>query len=456
MTKVNYDATQDKNFEDRSKGLAVRNSDEQIEVSGNTVNKISEYSYDIQIRDKAPLVGKLSREEMNLVYQLYSTEGSDASRKEVYRELFKVDPSLTFEDFKRVLRAFNITKACSPFAPHVIEETSVEQLTQLSFQSKENLYLKKVELERGRDTEVRYKELLKKYAALESKTSLLNSSLHFDESEGFNIEVNRGTSKKDTLILHLSDLHIGAKVSTTSLYSNEYNYDVIKARLQHLLDNISQRDYSQIIVNLLGDNIDGMDMMTARKDHLLPQNMDNFEQVTNYITLMKDFFEALYKISKNITVFSVRSGNHDGDFGWIATCYMMCEIQKMFPKIKSTIFDRFFGTYMVGSHRFVICHGKDALFMKRPMPLILTAETNNFIRDWLEDNKIQGDDIHIIKGDLHSDSLTGCKKMGYRNVLSMFGSSDYCQMNYARNNYGVSYELIDSNDNLLRGSYINL
>ena len=101
-------------------------------------------------------------------------------------------------------------------------------------------------------------------------------------------------------------------------------------------------------------------------------------------------------------------------------------------------------------------HGKDPKFMKKPLPLNLSDQTEVFMRNWMDRNNINNDGhIHIIKGDLHSNALNANIKYTYRNVLSLFGDSDYSQMNYPSNGYGVSYDLYIGN-NLVLGTFENL
>jgi hypothetical protein len=75
--------------------------------------------------------------------------------------------------------------------------------------------------------------------------------------------------------------------------------------------------------------------------------------------------------------------------------------------------------------------------------------------EWLDSRGITGDNIHIVKGDLHSNNMNSCKKFTYRNVLSLFGASDYSNYNFSRNSYGLSYDLI-INDNLISGTFENI
>ena len=90
------------------------------------------YEYQIYRKDKAPVCGKLTREEMNTIHRLYSYYGDSLTQRVISRHF--VDLSLI--DFKRILRAFNITKASAPFAPHMLEECSEDELREIQLREK--------------------------------------------------------------------------------------------------------------------------------------------------------------------------------------------------------------------------------------------------------------------------------------------------------------------------------
>lgn len=103
----------------------------------------------------------------------------------------------------------------------------------------------------------------------------------------------------------------------------------------------------------------------------------------------------------------------------------------------------------------MITKSKDFQFMKKPMPLNMNDKTQLMLYEWLDSKHIYGNNIHFIKGDLHSNTLSSCRKLSYRNVLSLFGASDYSDMNYSRNSYGMSYDLIIG-ANMIRGTFENM
>lgn len=98
---------------------------------------------------------------------------------------------------------------------------------------------------------------------------------------------------------------------------------------------------------------------------------------------------------------------------------------------------------------------KDDQYMKKGLPLNLDDKSKILIYEWMEENNIHGKNVHFVKGDLHSNSLNSCRRFDYRNVLSLFGASDYSNYNFSRNSYGVSYDLFIG-ENIIRGTFENM
>lgn len=411
---------------------------------------IKYYSYTIYRQDKNPLVGKLTREEMNSIYRLYSYYGASLTQRQISR--FFTDLSLI--DFKRILRAFNITKASSPFAPHMIEEKSQEELMDIHLREKENDFLRRVEEERIKNTE----KLLNKYA--EENITLKE---RLETLESINVDINlEGTPNKNTsvstnkdLILYLSDIHIGAKVDG-ELYENNWNEQELNNRLDSIINNVSSfGNFDTITLAMLGDHLDGMDQMTSRRDHTLPQNLNNTEQIKVFIRTICRFVNNLSAYCNSLKIFCVKCGNHAGDFEYAANLALQGVIHQIYPKVEFTLFNTFYGRFDIKDHVFLITHGKDPKYMKKPMPLNLNDSTKIKIYEYLDTNNIKGKHIHVVKGDLHTENINSCEKLDYRNVLSLFGASDYCAMNYSKNQHGISYDMFIG-DNFVRGTFENL
>ena len=277
--------------------------------------RIKYYKYQIFRRDKAPLCGRLTREEMNTIHRLYSYYGDALTQRVVSRHF--VDLSLV--DFKRILRAFNITKASAPFAPHMFEECSEDELRDIQLREKENSFLRKAEEDQIKNNE----KLLKKYAQenLDLKRQLRMASefvINLPENISPTI-IEEVPNSNPSINLYISDLHLGAAVTSGAMYKENkgYGFDEAKRRLSEVLVRLKRlSDYGTINVVLMGDNIDcsGFFGKTARLDHDMPENMDAREQANKFIELMMWFIGTLAakenKFCSKLNVFSVPCGNH--------------------------------------------------------------------------------------------------------------------------------------------------
>lgn len=397
--------------------------------------KIDFYTFEIYRRDNPLFEGILTRKEMETIYRLYSMYGANLTQKIVSREF----PNYTFIEFKRILRAFNIYKANSEFAPHIIEEKSEEELINLHNINKENNVLRRIE----KDQLSEANKLINKLAKENLELKKNSTDFHFIEDVEIKpIRIQKKAKTETNLMLHLSDIHVGACLESGNLYENNWNEEELERRLDKIVDFVSEfGTLDNIVINMLGDYLDGMDNMTARRDHIMPQNMDNREQFNVFIKQMLSFIGQLTYYTSKITIYAVPEGNHDGISGYMAITALKYAVNAKFPDIDFTVFERFFGTYKFNGETYLIMHGKDAKFMKKPLPLNLNSDSNVIIRDWLDREGLMESNIHIIKGDLHSNNINSCRKFDYRNVLSLFGDSDYSQYNYPSNGYGISYDL---------------
>lgn len=443
--------------------MIIEIEDNNIEEAKNNVefvrkeSKIWNYTFNILIKDSPVLSGTLGREEMNMIYRLYSAYGSNITQREVSRFF----PEYSLIDFKRILRAFNITKASAQFAPHIIEENSVEELQKMSLREKESNFVRSLEVINIKENEKLVKELYKKNIELQktiSNAKDIFNGISLEEIKAYCPKTIENASSK-SLILNISDMHIGAKVSEFALYPNKYDNQEVIDRLKYIIDTVVNlnEDFDEIIINLLGDQLDGMNQQTTRGGHILPQNLDDKEQIHSYIEIMKWFIGSIYKlgVANNLKVYSVDGGNHDGITGFAATLALFHYIEAAYPNCQTELFNRNMGHYSVGNHTYILFHGKNFKTMKHGYPKYMDVKTEKLITNYIDYHKLSGP-ISFLKGDLHMANTDYTKKFRYRNCLSLFGASEWIMDNYDIGTPGVSFDIIDKSNNIIMSSEILL
>lgn len=319
--------------------------------------RITSYRFKIFRRDKSPVVGVLNRDEMNLIYRLYSYYGSSLTQRQVSRHF----PDYSLIDFKRILRAFNITKDCSPFAPHFIEEHSDEELQEMQLREKENDFLKAVEKNEVRDLKQLIVKLTQQNSKLvtEEKLVELIKSTNKDYKE-LPVNTNSSNPTYPALIIWLSDLHIGAYNAKYSSFVTLPNYDKeeIKARLAKIVQTFVGQSYGAVYVVNLGDSIDGYNKETTRGGHPLPEIMDDKEISETYIECMMEFFKSLKTNvrSGEFNYLCIGESNHDGNWGWLNNKLLAAYLAN--EGVKSYISNYPIDNFIIGKHSWIFTHGK--------------------------------------------------------------------------------------------------
>jgi hypothetical protein len=424
-----------------------------VTIERDEEGKIVKYLFTIYVRDKQPILGSFNRDEMNMVYRLYSNYGSGITQREVSRFF----PDYSLADFKRILRVFSITKASAPFAPHVIEENDKDKLLEMQFREKENDFLRSYEAEKIKHTESQLRRYMKENQDLKEQLQDMSGML-----EGIDVSnlpkfvpTVKGREDRD-LIIWLSDMHIGASVSGYSIYANDY--DQVEVRLSKLVEQLKREslmfgNFTNVIVCNLGDSLDGYDGQTTRGGHQLAQNMNNKEQLKCFIEVMTKFMTALVDELPcgGLSYYCVGESNHDGDFGYSANIALQYILQSM--DIEATIFEKFIGEFTLGTTTYILCHGKDNKDMFKNLPLTLDVKTENFINEYIDNKGIKGN-VVFVKGDLHQSATTYGRRFTYKSVGSLFGSSEWIHKNFGNTPAACDYSIVDENGNMLDGRIV--
>lgn len=433
---VSYDATQDEDFDNRSIGTAIKDEN----------GIISKYSFKIYKRDEKPLEGTLSREQMELIYRNYSSEGANLTQKTVSRDF-----PYTISDFKKILRAFRITKASVPFPQHMLEEKDPDELSELLVQQKEIDFIKRYEQNKGNYFKNKYNELVIDHQKLKDAYNKAEYLTKKVDPAKFVVKTNVNGNK--SIMVYLSDMHIGSYVSEEGLYDNHYDEAEVNRRLNKVLEEISKyNDLDEIIIINLGDAIDGYNASTTRANstHILPQNMSNKEQGKVLLRQMSGFFEYIQNnISYNkLKFYSVGQSNHGGDFehSIITALAIMLENTGVECKVSTRPIDHF----VLQDKTIIFFHGKDNQDQFKNFPLVLNDKTELYIDEYIHRNGLTGE-IVAVKGDLHQSATTYGKLFKYKSVGSLFGSSNWIHANFGSTRWCCDFTVIDEKGNMLDG-----
>lgn len=265
---------------------------------------------------------------------------------------------------------------------------------------------------------------------------------------------------KKALFVYTSDRHLGAANLDTSLYDNEYNEDVYKERLFKVLDIIEDSyltfgKFDHIFVCDLGDTSDGYSQFSTRRSTLLPQNLNNVQQVEAYYKYNKSLFDMIVQgeYCNELSWVACSNSNHDGDWGYAMHKLLDVYLECKYPEVNRYLFTKFIDHIEYGKHTFIFTHGKDKIHLKHGWPLILNDKTEVFINDYINYHKIKGFK-HVIKGDLHQSAVQYGKGFRYKNVRSMYGASSWIMDNFGNNPAGIDYEIVSKNYNKLYESRI--
>jgi hypothetical protein len=253
----------------------------------------------------------------------------------------------------------------------------------------------------------------------------------------------------DTLVVFLSDKHIGALTKPEAMYDNEYNEKVLVERLIKVVSEIYRNvhirgTFEKIVIADLGDAMDGYNGQTTRGGHKLPQNMTNKEAFEVFIRIHKSFYNALFAsgFAQSYEIYHISNDNHGGEFGHFATRCLQEYLKCSYPEVTFEILDKFITPTSISGHTYLLTHGKDEEDMKNGLPVSLDIKTENYIKDYVLDKGISTKNLHFVKGDLHQAGTQWGKHFRYRNVPSMYGSSKWIMTNFGHTKPGCSFDLI--------------
>jgi len=440
------DVDKEDKYDNRSTWVANRDSN----------NTIIDYSFTIYIQGEKPFIGKLTREQVETIHQYYPHV--------TMMNVSSYFPYLTFQQFKRVLRCFNITKD-TLFPLHILEEHTEEEIAEFALKNKASASLNKIVEKRASFIEKKYFESQEKIHDLKDIQKFIEETIkeYFTDNKEQKILIkkNEKTNEKG-LFIYLSDMHIGAS-NDDSQYSNIYNTEIIYERLSKILNYLSQQKniygkFESLFIVNLGDMLDGYNSETTRTGHILPQNLGNKDQFKTYLDIMLWFFNSIINLNltNNLNYYSIGDDNHSGDFGYIANLSLKYIFELKYPHINFNLFNKYIEHFFYGDHAFIASHGKDKKQMKNNLPSHLDQKTDLFFVNYIKINNIKNKSVIVVKGDLHQYNTEIGKNFRYTNIPSIYGGSPWTDLNYGYTQPGFVFQIIEKNNPCIIEGYLNL
>lgn len=245
------------------------------------------------------------------------------------------------------------------------------------------------------------------------------------------------TSVYDFDRLVFTDVHIGMDVTNGghSLYGGKWDEEELFSRLETMIMHVlSNKNSSVLIIDDLGDFMDGWNGETVRKGHSLPQNMDNekaFDLGVKFKIMLADSLAEHYD---KIIINNICNDNHAGSFGYVVNSAFKKMIDYRYDHVFVTNYRKFIDHYIFGNYCFIITHGKDDKNLKFGFKPVLDPKQIEKIDNYIKEHRLYDYEIEFSKGDSHQkifDESTS-DTFNYYNYGAFSPSSNWVQTNFKK------------------------
>lgn len=245
-----------------------------------------------------------------------------------------------------------------------------------------------------------------------------------------------------------TDVHIGMDTNSRerAMYSTQWNKETIFETLELMIqETLASQKSNTLIIDDLGDFLDGFNGQTTRGGHLLPQNMTNEEAFDIGLEFKIKLVRGLANHYDHILINNICNDNHAGSFGYFVNKASKEVLELMFPDIVEVVNHmKFINHYIFNEVAFVLTHGKDDQSLKFGFkPQLDTKQIEKIDRYCKEYNVYKDSKLVVfIKGDSHQAlfDLAGSDDFYYFNYPALSPSSEWVQNNFKRGRRGFVLE----------------
>jgi len=255
--------------------------------------------------------------------------------------------------------------------------------------------------------------------------------------------------KRDTGVflfdrLVYSDVHIGMTTNKNgfSLYGGKWDEEQIFKNLDEMVSLVLEnKKANTLIIDDLGDFMDGYDGETVRKGHALPQNMDNEKAYDVGLEFKIKLIDNLAPHYNRIICNNINNDNHSGSFAYTVNSGFKKFIEYRYRHVIVNNIRKFIDHYLYGKNCFIISHGKDGKNLKFGFKPILDTKQIEKIDNYIKEHKLHDYIIEFSKGDSHQkifDESTS-DAFDYYNYPAFSPSSEWIQTNFKKGFSGFEF-----------------
>lgn len=253
-----------------------------------------------------------------------------------------------------------------------------------------------------------------------------------------------------------SDVHIAMDVQGKDgdpLYDGKWDREEVMERLNKMITHVKTFKSSRtLIIDDLGDLLDGLGGQTTRKGHELPQNMNDKEAFDLALEFKLSLVDSLVEDFDTIICNNITNDNHSGVFSYFASSAVKQILEQRYPnRVFVNSIKRFIHHYSIDKHTFVISHGKDIGEQKFGLKPALNAVQIEKIDQYCKEHKLyNGNFIEFSKGDSHQAIYddTSSNDFSYYNYPAFSPPSNWVKINYKNSKSGFNFFNIHRQQNL--------
>lgn len=247
--------------------------------------------------------------------------------------------------------------------------------------------------------------------------------------------------------LTYTDVHIGMDTNSkgNSMYADKWDRDsILKSAKTIVEETLKNQSSNVLIVDELGDFLDGYNAQTTRKGHELPQNMTNEEAFDCGLEFKMLLLNGLALNYDSIIFNNICNDNHAGSFGYFVNSAFKQLAEKSYSNVKVNNYRKFISHYIQDKVCFLITHGKDDSTLKFGFKPHLDTKQIEKIDQYIKRHNLYGKAERFIfkKGDSHQClfDLSGSDDFDYFNYPALSPSSQWVQTNFKKGRKGFVIE----------------